>query len=207
MARPTTSPSLVGQVFGRLTVIELTVAVAGAKTFYKCKCSCGNEKKVRRDSLLSKRFPTKSCGCLTREVVSANETKHGWSRTTTYKSWQHMTDRCVNIKSIQYKDYGGRGITVCERWKDFLLFLEDMGERPPYLYLERKNNNLGYSKENCKWADRIEQCNNRRSNHNITINNETKSLTSWAREQGLNPKVVSAKILSGQEPKQVLQIQ
>jgi hypothetical protein len=86
----------------------------------------------------------------------------------TYRAWCHMKSRCYNIADISYKDYGARGITVCEDWQQFENFLVDMGEAPQGTSLDRKDNNLGYCKENCRWATPIEQSNNRRAQSNNT---------------------------------------
>ena len=90
------------------------------------------------------------------------------SKTSTYKSWCHLIQRCTNIKNTNYHNYGSRGITVCKRWFKFKEFFADMGERPKGLTIERKDNNLGYFKENCKWATPIEQNRNRRISPNNT---------------------------------------
>ena len=102
-------------------------------------------------------------------------TKHGLSKTPVYNSWLAMISRCNNHNRNQYKNYGGRGITVCSRWLEFKNFFEDMGERPDGLTIERKNNNLGYFKENCKWATKIEQSRNQR----ISKRNKTGATGVW----------------------------
>lgn len=89
--------------------------------------------------------------------------KHGWSGTSTYHIWLAMRSRCLTKSNPAYKDYGGRGITICERWNDFNNFLTDMGKRPGKLTLDRKNNNKGYDKKNCRWADRFTQSRNSRN--------------------------------------------
>lgn len=129
-----------------------------------CRCDCGREFEAGGSNLRA--GDINSCGCLR----SVAQMKHGHNvrRTLTYNSWANMIQRCNNSNHPRYKDYGGRGITVCERWLRFENFLEDMGEAPPDHTIERKNNDRGYFKKNCKWATRAEQNKNKRpwgSNH------------------------------------------
>ena len=155
---------LVGMVFGNLTVIS--EAESGAKrknSRFECLCSCGKVRVVWGHSLVSGN--TKSCGCIRVEKLVRLYTKHNhcssdWS--STYNSWMHMKQRCLNSKNKNYQDYGGRGISVCERWNIFENFLEDMGEMPENGSIERIDVNGNYNKENCKWIDRGLQARNTR---------------------------------------------
>lgn len=121
--------------------------------------------------------------------------RHGEKYSPTYLSWEKMKTRCNNPAYIRYKDYGGRGIGVCERWDiSFLNFLEDMGERPLGCQLDRINNDDHYYKENCKWSTPSENSNNRRSNHFIEYDNKRLTISQWAREINISPITLRARI-------------
>jgi hypothetical protein len=109
-----------------------------------------------------------------------------------------MKQRCTNPKYRSYPDYGARGIRVCKRWSRFENFIADMGRKPsPFHQIERKNNNLGYSPDNCRWATREEQMHNKRDNINITIGSETKCVWEWSRKFGINPWTLRSRIKAG----------
>ena len=120
---------------------------------------------------------------------------HGLHGSPEWKSWMNMRARCLNPKAINYERYGGRGITICERWKSFESFYADMGPKPsPRHTLERKDNMRGYEPGNCIWDTPENQVNNRRSNINITMNGKTQTLARWCRELGLNYKNILPRI-------------
>lgn len=152
-----------GAVFGKLTVIK-EVKKRGRDRRFLLKCECGNEKDIRLQSLRQKR--TVSCGCVGREALLKSALKHGYNRrgkrTRIHAVWGAMIQRCNNEKNKSFHNYGGRGIKVCKRWLKFENFLEDMGEPPKGLSIERINNDKGYSLQNCKWATPKEQANNKR---------------------------------------------
>lgn len=158
--------------FGRLTVIERKENTRHGAATWLCECDCGQEATVRGSSLRS--GVTLSCGCLNHEKTAKKliemNTRHGMAKTSEYHIWASMIQRCTNPKDNAYKNYGGRGITVCERWRKFEAFIEDMGQKPsPNLTIERQNNDGDYEPSNCRWATRTEQNNNTRRNKSIKI--------------------------------------
>lgn len=183
--------------FGRLTVLSRSEPDVRKRRAWICICECGKERIVDPQAL--KKGSSKSCGCLRDELCTKNNTTHGESnRTPEYSSWCKMKERCFDKKCPAYKDYGGRGISACERWlNSYENFLEDMGRRPNGTSLERKNNSLGYSKENCKWATQQEQNNNKRSNRKITYLGETLNLFEMARRYGVDPKLFHQRLKLG----------
>jgi len=175
--------NLIGQRFGRLVVISKADSEKNGHTRWNCICDCGGTTTVRSSHLLS--GDTRSCGCIGREMLSKMCLKHGMSETTTYDCWAAMKQRCVNPSSHAYRNYGGRGITVCERWMKFENFYVDMGECPIGLTLERKDNNSGYYHENCCWDTPKTQSRNKRSNRIIKYDGKSQCLAAWAEELGI----------------------
>ena len=153
---------LIGKRFNRLTVIEETRNKQDHRA-WKCLCDCGNMITATTGNL---RGSTKSCGCLKKENDKKRFYVHGKRFTPEYHVWLDMRDRCLNPKNYDYKDYGGRGITVCTKWNDFQKFIADMGERPIGLTIERLDNSVGYFPENCKWVTRAKQSQNKRTQRN-----------------------------------------
>lgn len=151
-----------GEVFGRLTVIETFRPDKYTKCV--CKCECGNIKTINATDLVRGR--TKSCGCLQKESAIKTHTKHGLRHTRIYKTWEDIKKRCLNSKTRSYKNYGGRGITVCDEWLTFKPFY-DWAMANGYndtLTIDRINVDGNYEPNNCKWATMKEQQNNKRTN-------------------------------------------
>lgn len=197
-------PLITGEIYGRLTVISETISVYYGKQRMRrwtCKCSCGQERIVHQAALTTGH--TKSCGCLNKEITSAIKTVHGASLKTsklrrTFLTWVGMRRRCSDAKHGPYRYYGGRGITVCDRWlNSFENFLADMGERPNGMTIERKNNNLGYFKDNCRWAIHLDQCNNRRRNLRFNHLGRTMTVSQWSRELGVSDKLIYGRLEDG----------
>jgi len=184
-----------GERFGRLLVLGLA-GQRGVMYSWYCACDCENVIEVRFSNLRG--GGTRSCGCLSLEV----KTKHGNARrcgwTGAYSTWKSMRGRCLNITNPGYHNYGGRGIRICDSWlNSFKSFLEDMGERPDGLCIERIDNNGDYCPQNCRWANRKDQANNTRFNYLLEYNGLTMNMTQWAGNTGIKRHVIEGRIRLG----------
>lgn len=169
----------------------------GRDIYWNCRCVCGKEYAVRADVVTK---PGKSCGCITRQKIIAACRSHGMEGSPEYRSWSQAKCRCCNPRNHAYASYGGRGIKMCERWRNsFEDFLADMGPRPSLDYsLDRYPNNDGdYEPGNCRWATRSQQQTNRRNTRFITRDGVTLPLAEWARRVGLSASVIHARISHG----------
>lgn len=189
---------MLGQQFGRLTVLcgdDPHVCPSGAKhPKWICRCDCGSQISVLQTNL--RKGNTRSCGC--------DRVKHGHAlpgkRTSTYGIWSKMIQRCENADDPKFNMYGGRGITVCDRWNKFENFLADMGERPEGKSIDREDNSRGYVPGNCRWATRKEQQRNMRSNRFVEYGGRKVSVAELAEILGQPYSTVRAKVASGSLP-------
>jgi hypothetical protein len=168
-----------GTRFGTRTIIEELPHRKNGYILYKVKCDCGDEIILNGSYLRLQNRPCKSCSAKknTKKGKDHPAYKHGFAsrlkkRNKIYSIWVAMRQRCYDPNDPQFKDYGGRGIKVCEAWNNFTVFLEDMGERPPKTQIDRINNDGPYCKENCRWADIFTQANNRRNTTFLLVDGE-----------------------------------
>ena len=152
--------------------------------YWVCVCDCGTTREVRTEHLKS--GASKSCGCWRKEMPRIFKATHGKSRASICNVWCCMKARCENPNNNEYKNYGGRGIMVCEHWNKFENFYADMGDKPKGMTIERINNNKGYFSGNCKWATQKEQNRNTRVNRVICYQGEVKCLAAWAEKLNIN---------------------
>lgn len=180
-----------------------------------CLCECGNEKVIQQTHLVQQVI--KSCGCLNRENCITRNRTHGQSGTPMYTNWVGILARCTNPNHNRYKYYGKKGITICQGWRDFAHFAQDMGERPsPQHTIDRRDNAKGYwcghcdecvekhQIANCRWATILEQANNKTSTRFYTYQNQTLSLAEWARKINLSWSTLYQRLKRGWSIEQTL---
>jgi hypothetical protein len=183
----------IGEKFNRLQVLSFSHK-KGDRYFLSCICDCGNQSVIREDSL--KNGHAKSCGCIAKEALSLRTSTHGMTDSRTYNIWKAMKHRCSGASKDERAKvhYFEKGIIVCDKWKEFPGFLEDMGEAPDGLSIDRKNNDAGYNKENCRWATPKQQMNNTSRNRMLTANGVTRTLSEWADILGCKRSVIGHRI-------------
>jgi len=182
--------NMIGRRYTRLVVLRENGHNKYGMRMFECQCDCGNIVNVPISSLQN--GTTKSCGCI--------RNKYGYSpvkNSKLYKVWTSMKERCSNPNDKAYHNYGGRGIIVCDLWKNDYGCFMDWAYQNGYregLTLDRINNNGPYSPDNCRWTTRIEQSNNIRNNRWITYNNETHTISQWARNIGIKPNTLQLRL-------------
>lgn len=184
--------NLVGSIYGKLTVIA-RAENKGKEPCWACVCTCGRHAVIRGMSL--KNGATQSCGCIARKKTKERSVTHGMYGTPEWHAWAAMRARCAKNSCKSFKDYGARGITVCERWDvSFESFYEDMGPRPSTDHqLDRIDNNSGYSPDNCRWATRCENMRNRR----VTVRYGGLTLREIADKTGENYNTLKTRAFRG----------
>lgn len=188
---------LTNKEYGRLIVLSLAYTKNG-RTFWNCKCSCGNEKIILGKDLQNGHI--RSCGCLRVETSRSRMTTHGATDSRLYNIWTSMKARCETSKKQKFiKDYQNRGIKICAEWHDFSVFQKwalENGYKDD-LSIDRIDNNKGYYPENCRWADNFTQANNKRNNHWLTYNNKTQTIAQWSKELGMKYNALNERLRKG----------
>lgn len=187
--------NLTGERFGKLVAIKTIGKNKNGGYLWQCKCDCGNEIIANVGNL--KNGHTKSCGCLRADRCKMKFTKHRLEHTRLYGIWYDMRLRCYDEKNISYNRYGGRGVTICDEWKNDVKSFYDWSMANGYkdsLTIDRIDNDGNYCPENCRWVTVKEQASNRRSNILVTHNGKTQTMKEWAHEVGIPYKAVWARM-------------
>lgn len=191
---------LVGQQFGFLTVLDsVDRRTNEGRRVWKCQCVCGNI--VEKDTKALTTGDVRSCGCKRKELHNASEkvVKHGMSDTRIHKIWTSMRNRCTNKSNPAYKDYGARGISVCEDWESFEVFYQ-WAVATGYndsLTIDRIDVNGNYCPENCRWATRQMQANNKRTSRRVQYNGEVHTVSEWARIKNISKTLIKSRLDAG----------
>lgn len=192
---------LSGRKFGDLTAISESGRDRHGAVMWKCSCACGNTSVVR-GSILTQGIQ-RSCGCAKKEPRT-----HGMTGTPLHRRWLAMKGRCMNPRNWEYRNYGGRGISICDRWlHSFENFYEDMHAGfDESLELDRINVNGNYEPSNCRWVSRREQQRNRRNNHVLMVGAVSKTVIEWAEDTGLKANTIITRIRRGWPVERLLEI-
>lgn len=186
---------MISKVFGKWTVLSRDENSDRGQPRYLCQCLCGKQQ-VHEGGNLRKMRPATEC--------KGHQTKHGMSHSREYITWEAMMQRCTNTNHEHYHHYGGRGITVCERWQKFENFYADMGDRPQGKTLERIDNEKCYCKTNCTWATPKEHARNRRNTRMLTYKGKTQCQRDWGRELNLSEVTIHKRLKRGLSVEQAL---
>jgi hypothetical protein len=194
---------ITGKKFGRLTVIEQGDSNGRKGVYWNCICECGNKCTVHARALVSGH--TKSCGCYNLDRISQPRT-HGLSHTNEHAIWKAMRQRCYNKKASNYYRYGGRGITICQEWGNFENFYKWCSESgyKNGMTIDRIDNNDNYSPQNCRWADKITQGNNKSNNKKILYRGEMLSLSQMGRIKGIDRRTIAYRVNRGWDAEQIV---
>ncbi len=196
--------NLIGKKFNKLTVLERS-SIKSRNVVWKCRCDCGNITFVETCNLKANRV--KSCGCLKLEKFIERSTKHNQRHTKLYEVWKSIKQRCLNPNNRSYKNYGLRGISICDEWKNDFNTFYTWSMKNGYnskLSIDRINNNGNYEPSNCRWVDRTTQANNKRTNHFITYDNKTLTIAQWSQETGISPCAIYCRLQRGWSPEKTL---
>lgn len=193
-----------GDRFGRLTIIKEVTGRINKRRYFQCECDCGNIKTIRLDGLT--RGKVVSCGCFNLERSVEANTKHGLCKDRIYKIWSGMKGRCLNKNNTFYKNYGGRGVTICEEWMDFKVFYKWAKENgyQDNLSIERQNVHGKYEPSNCTWIDMDAQKRNTTVTKRITFDGKTQTMRQWASDIGVHSSTLCRRFKSGMTIKQAL---
>lgn len=178
------SKDISGQRFGRWLVLRRNGCTAGGHALYDCVCDCGVHRTVA--GFRMRRGDSKSCGCLAADLSAARVLEHGMTKHRLFGTWSSMMHRCYSPNSKVFGRYGGRGISVCERWHDVRLFIADNDAKAlPGLTIDRRDNDGPYSPENTRWIERREQNLNYSRNVHLEFEGKRQTLREWADERGI----------------------
>lgn len=192
--------NLAGQQFGLLTARERVSKDAHGAWLWWCGCACGRDVVVRGSTLTAGR--TSACASC---ATSQADITHGGTRTPLYQRWRAMLGRCEDPNNRAWKNYGGRGVEVCAEWHDFAAFRADMGTGfAAHLELDRIDPDGHYEPNNCRWATRVEQQNNRRNNHRVTWRGETRTVREWALATGIKANTILYRLRRGWDVERAL---
>lgn len=188
--------NIIGNVYGRLTVLSFEGISIHGGAIWRCHCECGKIHIVKSMGLLSGK--TKSCGCLKLQLLRERTLTHGEAhKTKEWGAWTKLRARCLNPNDSRFYRYGGRGIKFCDRWLIYENFLNDMGRCPTGHSIDRINNDGDYEPGNCRWANNMIQANNKSNNIVINYGGQEMTMKQWCQKLGLNYKAVSARLIRG----------